>query len=79
MKLLKTKLKRNNEDIYEISLLETKEVTQEKTPSEVKDTIAKLILRKEKQEENLEQMQGAIVRIDQELELLNQAINLINK
>ena len=79
MKIQKTKRKRNNENVYEIFLLETKEVTQEKTLSEIKDTIAKLILRKAKQEENLEQMKGAITKIDEELELLNQAINLINK
>ena len=79
MKTKKTKEKRGGESIYEIFLLETKEVTQKKTPSEIKDTIAKLILRKAKQEENLEQMKGAITKIDEELELLNQAINLINK
>ena len=79
MKIRKTKKKIDNENVYEIFLLETKEVTQEKTLSEIKDTIAKLILRKAKQEENLEQMKGAITKIDEELELLNQAINLINK
>ena len=79
MKIRKTKKKIDNENVYEIFRLETKEVTQEKTLSEIKDIIAKLILRKAKQEENLEQMKGAITNIDEELELLNQAINLINK
>ena len=79
MKTTKTKQKREGEVVYKISIPEIKQNIKELTPSEIKESIAKLILRKAKQKENLEQMKGAIVKIDEELELLNQAINLINK
>ena len=79
MKIQKTKQKRESEVIYKISIPEIRQNVKELTSSEVKSIIAKLILRKAKQEENLEQMKGAITKIDEELELLNQAINLINK
>jgi len=79
MKTTKTKLKREGEVVYKISIPEIKQNIKELTSSEVKSIIAQLENKKSNAEQSIVDVQTHLDRINLEIESFTEALELINK
>lgn len=79
MKTTKTKLKREGEVVYKISIPEITQNIKELTHSEVESIITQLVDKKSNAEQSIVDVQSYLDRINSEIESFTDALELINK